>query len=138
MKKHISHILTLALIVFSITAIWSFQYVSPLEWGKYFRAQFNIGQTARVEENPMNKLAQELRNKEEELDEREAELSRKEEYLVQEIKEEQEKRNKIVVYMFTTIAVLMLINFLWDWKRSEKEQKDVKTIWQKLNNTFKK
>ena len=134
MKKHVSHILTLVLVTGVLSAVWSFQYVSPAEWGTYFKAQLNVGQTASVEENPMNKIAQELKNREEELDEREAELTKKEEFLIREIAEEQERRNMYIVGALIVVVVTVLMNFILDWKREEREEGMLRKILRRTNS----
>ena len=132
MRKHIPQLVLISFMALSISGIWAFRYVAPMEFAGYFKAQL-VGQGAEVEENPFNKLAQQLEQKEEELEEREVELNRREEFLVQEIQEEQQRRNTIILGIVIVTVFIVLLNFFFDWKREKREEGMLRKILRKIN-----
>ena len=100
-----------------------------LVWvGNYFLAQAVSGMSATVSPNPINTLAQQLKEKELQLKSKEEAIDRRELFLEQKLmaelaeKEKEGRRNILIFLGIASFALLSLIslNFYLDWKRNKK------------------
>ncbi len=97
--------------------------LNPVDISKYYGARFSsaIGMSVSIPENPANKIAKQLKEKEESLNARESELDK----LAKELKNKPSNDVFIVTLMGSGIVVLFLliiINFILD-KRHRKKMK---------------
>lgn len=136
MKQHIPQIALVGFMVLALTGIWAFQYVPAGEFTGYFKAQL-MGQSASVEENPFNRLAQQFEEREKELEQKEVELNRKEEFLLQEIQDKQERRNQIVIAAVIVIGLIVFLNFFMDWRREKREEGLLRSILSRMKSNAK-
>lgn len=98
--------------------------LNPLSLGRYFGAEIGmaVGMNVGVAENPFNKLALELRNKEEKLNKKEEELRNREEELSTPTK----KQDRAMLFMAIGIWVLfclIIFNYYLDYRRRKSMSK---------------
>lgn len=97
--------------------------------GNYFLAQVTTGISATVPPNPINTLAQQLKEKELQLKSKEEIIDRRELFLEQKLmaeltEKEKESRRNIMIFLGAVSCALLsliLLNFYLDWKRNKKE-----------------
>ncbi|MDA3840419.1 MAG: hypothetical protein PF572_04980 [Patescibacteria group bacterium] len=126
LKKTVKHIHKFRILLFSFI-LFSFLHtvgVSPIDYTKYLGANFSravgIGSSASVPPNPMNTLALQLKDKEDWLNTRESQLDKRETDLKS---ASSVLQNKVIWGMIIGIVVLfllILINFVMDWRRKKK------------------
>lgn len=100
--------------------------LNPLDVSRYFGARFSdaIGMSVSIPENPVNKLARELNEKEAALDEREAQIVQKEKELNKAVVREVNNDFRIYFYSLAGGIILLfglvLLNFYLDFRRRQK------------------
>ncbi|MEA3449476.1 MAG: hypothetical protein U9Q85_00620 [Patescibacteria group bacterium] len=123
MFKHIIHFIHSIRIVLFALIVLSFLHiadVNPISMSYFLGAKFGsaIGMSTSVPENPMNKLALQLKAREAELDEREQNLLKHEVEL-------SKNREQILLYGIAggiaVLFLLILLNFYLDAKRRRRE-----------------
>jgi len=90
----------------------------PLDIGKFLGAQFSqaVGMSVSIPENPFNKLAIQLKDKENRLNEREAALDLRD----KEVSQTDKMQNRIIYAIgigLMTLLVLIVVNFFMDFHR---------------------
>ncbi len=111
------------LILISI-AFLAYLGLNPLDLSRYYGARFGsaVGMSMSIPENPVNKLALELSNKEKSLADREADLRKREEGLAK-----QPNNDRLVMILLGAgiilLFVLIIINFYLDRRYRRKEHK---------------
>lgn len=114
-------------VYFLVFILVSFLYqlgVSPIDLGRFVGARFGsaVGMNTSVPENPINRLAMQLKEKEDRLSALEADLNEREKALND---LDLEGQNKLLMAMAAGIAilfVLLVINFYLDYRRRRKER----------------
>lgn len=116
-------ILGLSIFLFLILGFsWINYQANPVDIFVYFGAQAGetVGMSAGVPENPFNKVAQQLKEKEEELQQREELLTERElELREKNFSEEGEMILLMILSVTTTLLFLVLLNFYLDFKNRE-------------------
>ena len=112
------HNLRVVFFVFIVVAFFAYLGLNPINVGQYFGAQVGsaVGMSVDIPENPFNKLALQLKEKEERLDQREKELEQRE----QELTASGGTDNQTAFFIASGIMVLfflLLANFYMDWRR---------------------
>lgn len=108
-----------------ITALFLYYaQLNPLRIGQFVGAKMGqaVGMTTSVPENPFNKLAAQLEEKQDSLDAREAALDAREADLATG-SSTQQKLLLFVAIGIVVLFVLILLNFYYDWHR-QKRQRD--------------
>ncbi|MFH0892553.1 MAG: hypothetical protein V1867_07330 [Candidatus Falkowbacteria bacterium] len=121
--KHI-HRFRVYFLAFIIVAFFYELGLNPVDLGKFVGAKVGsaIGMSISVPENPINKLALELKQKEEGLDQRERELNERE----KELARSSAWNDNMYLFMGGGIVVLfflVLMNFYLDMRRRKAEIK---------------
>jgi len=109
-----------------ITALFLYYaQMNPIQIGQFMGAKMGqaVGMSVAVPENPFNKLALELQEKEELLESREAELAAREASLGVN-NNTQQKLLIFVAVGIVVLLVLILINFYYDWYRQKRQLKN--------------
>ena len=98
--------------------------LNPIDVGVFFGAKFGsaIGMSTKIVENPFNKLALDLRDKEEKLNLKEKELNAREVGLDNTFQTKQPLALWVLAVGIFILFILMLINFIFDYKRKNKEK----------------
>lgn len=97
--------------------------LNPINISKYYGAMFGsaVGMSVSIPENPMNKLAKQLKDKEAELQQREIELNQK----IKKI-DNNSGQDRILIWLMgggiMVLAMLILINFYLDHRHRSKNQ----------------
>ena len=115
------HKLRIYLFAFIVLGFFVVAGLNPIDIGSYVGAGFGkaVGMSVAIPENPFNKLALDLKNKENILNERELALSEKEKDLQSQAST---NNNLSIVLMAGGIVVLfflVLLNYYLDWKRKK-------------------
>lgn len=123
--KHIHRFRIAFLLFFSVCFMFMLG-INPVNVSKFIGSRMGlaVGMSVGVEENPFNKLALELKNKENQLNEREQELDQKEMAL----NAENKKQDFLIMTMGFGIWVLfclILINFYLDYKKRKKLRESI-------------
>jgi len=115
-------------VFFLIFILFSFVYmigINPFDLSRYLGAHFSsavgIGSSASIPPNPVNTLALQLKEKENRLDARESQLEKRETDLKS---TNSVLQNKVIWGMLVGIIilfVLILLNFILDWRRRRSE-----------------
>jgi hypothetical protein len=119
-KIHRHRISFLVLISFLFLAYLG---MNPIDISKYFGAKFgsSVGMSVGVPENPINKLAMQLKEKEEDLNERERALADKEAGLVN-----PSRGDRMIIWIMglgiITLFILILVNFYLDRRYRKKKE----------------
>ncbi len=119
--KKIHHYRLGFLMIFSIFFL-SFLGLNPVDLSKYYGAKFGsaVGMSVGIPENPVSKIAMQLKEKEERLNERETELKKLEEDL-----SKKPSDDKLIIYLMgsgiVTLFLLILINFYLDKRHRAKK-----------------
>ena len=116
------HALRIFFLCFIIVNFLFIAGLNPVDIGKFIGAKLGsaVGISTSVPENPYNKLAKDLRDKEDELDLREQELFEKEKALGS-----GGQKDFLVIAMGAGIIVLftlVLLNYYLDYKRRKNEE----------------
>lgn len=131
-------------LVLTIASIFSFflffLFLNPISLNSIFKGAITsaseMGSSATVPYNPINRIAMQLDAKEKELDQREN--------ILKEIEEGILKRNSVfynrfllvVLVVLVILVILVLVNFYFDYKRAEESEKKEKTGNKKKNSFF--
>jgi hypothetical protein len=99
--------------------------INPINLSAFFGAKFGqaIGMSVSIPENPFNKLALQLQEKENSLNQREAELNKKADDLSA---EKVDNQNPLITYLMIGIIflfILVMTNYYFDYKRRQAEKK---------------
>lgn len=99
-------------------SFFNFLGANPLDIGKFFGAEFShaVGMSVSIPENPFNKLAVQLKEKEMKLNERELMLNNRE----NEISSTDKLQNRIIYAVglgMVLLLILIVVNFFLDHKR---------------------
>jgi hypothetical protein len=113
-------------LIFIIITFFYYLGLNPIDIGRYIKAELgfaqDVGMSTSVPENPFNKLALELKQKESNLNSREQELNKKEANL------NDTWQPKLMVVLATGIIVLfllILINYYFDFTRRREEKRKI-------------
>jgi hypothetical protein len=93
--------------------------LNPLDVGYFAGARIGqaVGMSISVPENPFNRLALDLKNKEERLDERERLLNEKEENLQARLNPKENFSLALMAGGIVVLFILLMLNYYFDWKR---------------------
>ncbi|MCD4761351.1 hypothetical protein K8R32_00115 [bacterium] len=93
--------------------------LNPVDIGRFLGASFGsaVGMSVGVVENPFNKLALQLKEKEDNLFERELGLIEREQALIEERSGKQERLLLFIAIGIIFLFFLILFNFYFDYKR---------------------
>jgi len=96
--------------------------INPVDVGKFIGAKFGsaVGMSISVPENPFNRLALQLKEKEERLVQKEQELNQKESELDSANNFSQNKLVFILMVGIIILFVLVLLNYYFDYRRKKK------------------
>lgn len=124
-KKTIRAIHDLRLLFLSIIIV-SFFYVigiNPVNTSQFIGSKIGraVGMSVSIPENPFNKLAVQLKEKEEILNQRENELNQKAEELNQKSKNTQSPMIIALMIGIVILFLLVLINYYLDYRRRQTE-----------------
>jgi hypothetical protein len=119
---HDLRIIFLLLIIFGFFGVVG---INPVNLSQFLGAKFGqaIGMSVSIPENPFNKLALQLKEKEERLNAREAELAKRENVLTTS-GVPAGNQDKLVFYLMIGIIILFILvvaNYYLDYKRRQKE-----------------
>jgi hypothetical protein len=119
---HSLRILFLVLIIFGFFGVIG---INPVNLTEFFGAKFGqaIGMSVSIPENPFNKLALQLAEKENTLNQREIELNKKANELSAGKTDDQ---NPLITYLMLGIIflfILVMVNYYFDYKRRKSETK---------------
>jgi len=117
------HTLRVFFLVFIIVSFLFVLGVNPVSVSKFFGAKLGsaVGMSTSVPENPFNRLAVQLKEKENKLIEREQELDKREQNLGSKV-----NNDYLVAVLGIGIIVLfglVLLNYYLDYKRKQKDNK---------------
>ena len=100
--------------------------LNPLDIGYFLSVKLGkaIGMSVSIPENPYNKVAMQLKEKEERLNAREAELNQREASLESSVMNSQKKMLGFIAVGIVVLFVLILINFYYDWFRQKRQLKN--------------
>lgn len=117
------HKLRVYLLVFIVIVFFYQIGLHPIELGKFVGARFSsaIGISTSVPENPFNKLALQLKERQQDLDDKEQELNRWEEDL-----DKRTNSNDILIFSIISFGIILLfilisVNFYLDYRRKQKK-----------------
>lgn len=116
----IVHRLRIYFLLFSVIAFFYFLGTNPIQLGRYIGARFGdaVGLSVSVPENPFNKLALDLKEKEDRLAQMERELSVRKQAL------DETGPDRLIIILGATIFilfVLILLNYYLDYKRRKRD-----------------
>jgi hypothetical protein len=118
--KKIHHYRLLFLFVSSL-AFLTFLGTNPIDLGKYYGAQFGsaVGMSVGIPENPVNKVARQLKEKEDSLNQWESALEAREGAL-----NKKPKSDQFIIYLMgsgiVVLFLLIIINFYLDKRHRKK------------------
>ncbi|MFC1678492.1 hypothetical protein ACFLZ9_02005 [Patescibacteria group bacterium] len=120
------HNLRMFFLLFIIASFFYIYSINPIDLGKFLGAKFGhaVGVSTSVPENPFNKLALELKEKEDRLNQREEILTKKELELNSLINIGE---NKLVLFLIAGILVLFILvifNYYLDYRRRKDSAKE--------------
>lgn len=120
------HALRIFFLCYIIIAFLFVLGVNPIDIGKFIGAGMGsaVGMSLSVPENPFNRLAFQLKEKEESLNQREVELNEREQAL-----KSSGGQNIIFIILAAGIGVLfvlVMLNYYFDYKRRKKEAENKK------------
>jgi len=126
LKRTIRVIHNLRVFFLAVIVISFFFYlgVNPISLGQFVGAQFGdaVGMEVSIPQNPFNKLAAQLEEKEERLAQKEKALDKREQALAA----EQTGAPKTIIWVLAAgiavLFVLILVNYYLDWKRRKKDK----------------
>ncbi len=125
-KKIISfiHSLRIIFLIFIIIGFFGVIGINPVNLSEFLGAKFGqaIGMSVSIPENPFNKLALQLQEKENKLNQREIELNKKADELSA---GKTESQNPIIIYLMLGIIflfILVMANYYFDYKRRQAEK----------------
>jgi hypothetical protein len=116
------HGLRLYLLLF-ILIIFLYQLgLNPVDLGRFIGAKLGsaVGMSVSVPPNPINKLALELRDREDELDNREQALNQRELDLASRPGLKSDLLTQFILVGIITLFILILLNYYLDYKRRKK------------------
>ncbi|MCU0679627.1 MAG: hypothetical protein MUC28_04260 [Planctomycetes bacterium] len=119
LKRTVKAIHRLRIYALCFLAIGFFYYLgaNPIQVGKYIGARFgsSVGMSTSVPENPFNKLALDLKEKEDRLNQKERDLREREKVLT-----DAPSQNKLILILgvgTVFLFVLILLNYYFDYRR---------------------
>lgn len=118
------HKLRVYFLVIIIIGFFVVAGLNPVDIGVFLGAKVGsaIGMSTKIVENPFNKLALDLKSKEEKLNLKEKELDAREYNLSDAPQSNQVLLRGLIAGIFALFA-LVLINFIFDYKRGNNEKK---------------
>lgn len=113
------HYLRWYFLVFSTIGLFYYAGLNPIDIGQFLGAKMGsaVGMSMSVPENPLNRLALELKEKEETLDLRENQLKQREDDLNAQKMDAQMKLIIVLSIGVAALFILILINYYLDYKR---------------------
>ena len=125
LKKTVKAVHRLRLYALCFLAVSFFYYLgaNPIQVGKYIGARFgsSVGVSTSVPENPFNKLAADLKNKENRLVQKENELNEREQTLVAGSDDQQSQLLLVLGAGIIVLFCLVLLNYYLDYQRQKRE-----------------
>ena len=117
-------------IFFFLFILVSFLYylgLNPVDVGRFVGSKIGsaVGMSISVSENPFNKLALQLKEREEGLDEREEALAVRE---IELNKQAQADNNPAIIFLLAGVAVLfflIILNYYLDYRRRKKDKRQL-------------
>ncbi len=123
MKKIIKliHAARVYFLIFITISFFYYLGLNPVDVGKFIGAKMGsaVGMSVSVPENPFNRLALQLKEKEERLNQKEMELSEREKAL----REANRGQERLVIGLTVGIVILfglVLFNYYLDYRRRQK------------------
>ena len=118
------HKLRIYFLVIIVIGFFVVAGLNPVDVGVFFGAKFSsaIGMSTKIVENPFNKLALDLMNKEEKLNQIEEELNIREVNLNNTSKSSQSLLLWLLIAGIFILFILVFVNFILDYKRKSKEK----------------
>ncbi|RLC38044.1 hypothetical protein DRH27_03215 [Candidatus Falkowbacteria bacterium] len=123
-KRTIKFVHNLRIYFFVLILVSFFYYagLNPVDISRFVGAKIGsaVGMSISVQENPFNKLALQLKEKEENLTQKEKDLAQRENAL----NAANSPQIKLVFFLavgITVLFILVLINFYFDYKRKRRE-----------------
>ena len=101
--------------------------LNPVDIGVFFGAKIGsaIGMSTKIVENPFNKLALDLKNKEEKLGLKEKELDAREYNLSDAPQSNYTLLLWVLIAGIFVLFLLVLVNFIFDYKRRNNEKNNI-------------
>jgi hypothetical protein len=118
------HSLRIVFLVFIICGFFGVVGINPVNLSEFLGAKFGqaIGMSVSVPENPFNKIALQLQEKENSLNQREIELNKRADELSA---GKSDSQNPLITYLMLGIFVLFILvlaNYYLDFKRRKTEK----------------
>lgn len=118
------HRLRILVLCFLIVGFFYYLGESPIQLGQYLGARFSsaVGMSVSVPENPVNKLALELQQKENSLTQKEQELNAREQALNESNNNRQSTLIMVLGAGIAVLFVLVILNYILDYRRRRREK----------------
>jgi hypothetical protein len=118
------HELRLLFLLIIIVGFFSLIGLNPINITEFLGAKFGqaVGMSVSIPENPFNRIALQLKEKENNLNEREAALSAKEKQISQtEIGGGQNNLMRVLIVGIIILFILVIVNYYLDYRRRKRE-----------------
>jgi hypothetical protein len=118
------HYLRVYFLAFFIIVLFYYVGLQPVDVSKFIGAKFSraVGMSTSVPENPFNKVALQLKEKEQQLNEKENALDLKADELAHDNYTLQTKLTIILIAGVALLFLLIMLNFYFDYKRKQQEK----------------
>jgi len=118
------HKLRVYFLIVVIIGFFAAAGIDPIDVGVFYGAKFGlaVGMSTSVADNPFNKLALDLKNKENDLSRREAALDTREALLSERYGQEQAVLLRTIAAGIVFLFILIIINFIFDYQSRKNEK----------------